>query len=234
MRKVFGYPKVPWKGVSWGLGGLSVSLSWTLTYQVLWWEVSWGFGELSVSFSWILKVISGNMSQGFENLRQQELEIQRVIPRPSTFQIHQLLWNLCAMLLGQCQAEKVCSTPVWESFRFLEFWRHQQLSKLSAFDRPRWITVHQIMIVRTLRGWIRDVLISSKEKGECFAPHPPFFSFQKEVLHVSTFTCFEDGIFNILLRELCNPWFHQMVHFWKLYCITKFQMLQLRVWTKLK
>ena len=181
---MFGYPKVPWKGVSWGLGGLSVSLSWTLTYQVLWWEVSWGFGELSVSFSWILKVISGNMSQGFENLRQQELEIQRVIPRPSTFQIHQLLWNLCAMLLGQCQAEKVCSTPVWESFRFLEFWRHQQLSKLSAFDRPRWITVHQIMIVRTLRGWIRDVFISSKEKGECFAPHPPFFSFQKEVLHV--------------------------------------------------
>ena len=117
-------------------------------------------------------------------LKTTKLEIHRVIPRPSTFQIHQLLWNLCAMLLGQCQAEKVCSTPVWESFRFLEFWRHQQLSKLSAFDRPRWITVHQIMIVRTLRGWIRDVLISSKEKGECFAPHPPFFSFQKEVLHV--------------------------------------------------
>ena len=95
--------------------------------------------------------------------------------------------------LGQCQAEKVCSTPVWESFRLREFWRHQQLSKLSAFDRPRWTTVHQIMIVRTLRGWIRDVFISSKEKGECFAPHPPSFSFQKEVLHV-------------LLHSICRLW----------------------------
>ena len=52
-----------------------------------------------------------------------------------------------------------------------------QTLQLSTFDRPRWITVHQIVIVRTLRGWICDVLISSKEKGECFAPHPPFFSF---------------------------------------------------------